>query len=143
MTTRRRSSALSTSRTHTPHARTDSQIDIRADDARLSATEIDEARPYAELWMGTHPAAPSAVLPGGELLGAWLARHPAARWAYGDAWRRCKKMAVVHLLSQRHADSFAPVRAAEAAALIAGASRGAEAGEAVELRELLYGYMCD
>ena len=58
--------------------------------ARLSAAEIDEARPYAELWMGTHPAAPSAVLPGGELLGAWLARHPAAlgpavaaRWAYG------------------------------------------------------------
>ncbi|KAF7074729.1 hypothetical protein CFC21_079558 [Triticum aestivum] len=59
---------------------------------------------------------------------------------YGDAWRRCKKMAVVHLLSQRRADSFAPVRAAEAAALVAGARRGAEAGEAVELRELLYGY---
>ena len=52
--------------------------------------DCDRARPYAELWMGTHPAAPSAVLPGGELLGAWLARHPAAlgpavaaRWA-GD-----------------------------------------------------------
>ncbi|KAF7027177.1 hypothetical protein CFC21_039241 [Triticum aestivum] len=60
--------------------------------ARLSgiAADPDPAVPYAELWMGTHPAAPSAVLPGGEPLGAWLARHPAAlgpavaaRWA-GD-----------------------------------------------------------
>ncbi|KAE8813794.1 Cytochrome P450 71A9 [Hordeum vulgare] len=59
---------------------------------------------------------------------------------YGDAWRRSKKMAVVHLLSQRRADSFAPVRAAEAAALVARVRRAAEAGEAVELRELLYGY---
>uniref|UniRef100_A0A453LE81 Uncharacterized protein n=2 Tax=Aegilops tauschii TaxID=37682 RepID=A0A453LE81_AEGTS len=59
---------------------------------------------------------------------------------YGDAWRRSKKMAVIHLLSPRRADSFAPVRAAEAAALVAGARRAAEAGEAVELRELLYAY---
>uniref|UniRef100_A0A8R7ULA9 Uncharacterized protein n=1 Tax=Triticum urartu TaxID=4572 RepID=A0A8R7ULA9_TRIUA len=50
---------------------------------------------------------------------------------YGDAWRRSKKMAVVHLLSQRRADSFA---------LVAGVRRAAEAGEAVELRGLLYGY---
>ncbi|KAK1631966.1 hypothetical protein QYE76_006281 [Lolium multiflorum] len=59
---------------------------------------------------------------------------------YGDAWRRSKKLAVVHLLSPRRADSFGPVRAAEAAALVAGVRRAAEAGEAVELRELLYGY---
>ncbi|KAF7066827.1 hypothetical protein CFC21_072761 [Triticum aestivum] len=59
---------------------------------------------------------------------------------YGDVWRRSKKMAVVHLLSQRRADSFAPMRAAEAAALVAGVRRAAEAGEAVELRGLLYGY---
>uniref|UniRef100_A0ACD5XZF8 Uncharacterized protein n=1 Tax=Avena sativa TaxID=4498 RepID=A0ACD5XZF8_AVESA len=59
---------------------------------------------------------------------------------YGDAWRRRKKMAVVHLLSPRRADSFGPVRAAEAAALVAAARRAAEAGEAVELRDLLYGY---
>ena len=60
--------------------------------ARLSgiAADPDPAVPYAELWMGTHPAAPSAVLPGGEPLGTWLARNPAAlgpavaaRWA-GD-----------------------------------------------------------
>ncbi|KAM0894147.1 hypothetical protein ACQ4PT_024650 [Festuca glaucescens] len=59
---------------------------------------------------------------------------------YGDAWRRRKKMAVVHLLSPRRADSFGPVRAAESAVLVAGARRAAEAGEAVELRDLLYGY---
>ncbi|XP_047051749.1 cytochrome P450 71A1-like [Lolium rigidum] len=59
---------------------------------------------------------------------------------YGDAWRRSKKLAVVHLLSPRRAASFGPVRAAEAAALVAGVRRAAEAGEAVELRELLYGY---
>ncbi|KAM0838270.1 hypothetical protein ACQ4PT_061098 [Festuca glaucescens] len=59
---------------------------------------------------------------------------------YGDAWRRSKKLAVVHLLSPRRANSFGPVRAAEAAALVAGARRAAEAGEAMELRGLLYGY---
>ncbi|CAM0952593.1 unnamed protein product [Alopecurus aequalis] len=60
---------------------------------------------------------------------------------YGDAWRRSKKMAVVHLLSPRRADSFAPVRAAEVAALVAGIRHAAAAGEgAVELRELLHEY---
>ncbi|CAM0952589.1 unnamed protein product [Alopecurus aequalis] len=59
---------------------------------------------------------------------------------YGDAWRRSKKLAVVHLLSPRRADSFGPVRSAEVAALVAGARRAAEAGEAVDLRELLYSY---
>lgn len=59
---------------------------------------------------------------------------------YGDRWRRGKKMAVVHLLSPRRADSFAPVRAAEVSALVAEIRRAAEAGEPVELREHLYGY---
>jgi len=59
---------------------------------------------------------------------------------YGEDWRRGKKAAVVHLLSPRRVASFAPVRAAEAAALVARARRAAEAREAVELRELLYGY---
>nr|BAK01916.1 predicted protein [Hordeum vulgare subsp. vulgare]BAK05197.1 predicted protein [Hordeum vulgare subsp. vulgare] len=59
---------------------------------------------------------------------------------YGDVWRRSKKIAVVHLLSPRRVDSFAPVRAVEVAALVAGARRGAEAGESVELRELLCAY---
>lgn len=59
---------------------------------------------------------------------------------YGDHWRRAKKVAVVHLLSQRRVDAFAPVRQAEAAALVARTRRAAEAGEAVQLKELLYGY---
>jgi cytochrome P450 len=59
---------------------------------------------------------------------------------YGESWRRGKKIAVVHLLSPRRVESFAPVRAAEVAALVARARRAAEAGEAVQLRELLYGY---
>ncbi|CAD6225226.1 unnamed protein product [Miscanthus lutarioriparius] len=61
-------------------------------------------------------------------------------WPYGDHWRRAKKVAVVHLLSQRRVDAFAPVRQAEAAALVARTRRAAEAGEAVQLKELLYGY---
>ncbi|VAH71449.1 unnamed protein product [Triticum turgidum subsp. durum] len=81
--------------------------------ARLSgiAADPDPAVPYAELWMGTHPAAPSAVLPGGEPLGAWLARHPAAlgpavaaRWA-GDLPFLFKVLSVAKPLSiQAHPD---------------------------------------
>jgi cytochrome P450 len=59
---------------------------------------------------------------------------------YGENWRRGKKIAVVHLLSPRRVESFAPVRVAEVAALVARTRRTAEAGEAVEMRELLYGY---
>ncbi|CAL4998711.1 unnamed protein product [Urochloa decumbens] len=59
---------------------------------------------------------------------------------YGEAWRRGKKVAVVHLLSPRRVSSFAAVRAAEAAALVARARAAADAGEAVDLRDLLYGY---
>ncbi|CAL5030393.1 unnamed protein product [Urochloa decumbens] len=59
---------------------------------------------------------------------------------YGEEWRRGKKAATVHLLSPRRVDSLAPVRAAEVAALVARARAAAEAGEAVELRALLYGY---
>ncbi|CAN6211492.1 unnamed protein product [Urochloa humidicola] len=59
---------------------------------------------------------------------------------YGESWRRGKKVAVVHLFSPRRVEAFAPVRAAEAAALVARARRAAVAGEALELRELLYGY---
>ncbi|KAL6846008.1 hypothetical protein ACP4OV_023456 [Aristida adscensionis] len=59
---------------------------------------------------------------------------------YGEQWRRGKKVAVVHLLSPRRVESFAPVRAAEAAALVARTRRDAAAGEAVALRDLLCGY---
>ncbi|WVZ72074.1 hypothetical protein U9M48_020589 [Paspalum notatum var. saurae] len=50
----------------------------------------DPARPYAELWMGTHPSGPSTLLHDGALLSDWLARNPdalgpavAARWRGG------------------------------------------------------------
>ncbi|CAN6166708.1 unnamed protein product [Urochloa humidicola] len=59
---------------------------------------------------------------------------------YGDHWRQAKRVVVVHLLSARRVDAFAPVRAAEAAALASRACCAAEAGEAVEVRELVYGY---
>ncbi|CAN6183692.1 unnamed protein product [Urochloa humidicola] len=59
--------------------------------ARLSAEESDDpTRPYAELWMGTHPTAPSSLLVDASLLGDWLARNPdalggpvGARWGGG------------------------------------------------------------
>lgn len=58
--------------------------------ARLADQDPDPARPYAELWMGTHPSGPSTLLDGGALLRDWLARNPdalgpavAARWG-GD-----------------------------------------------------------
>ena len=56
---------------------------------------------------------------------------------YGEHWRRAKKIAVVHLLSQRRVEAFAPVRQAEAAELVARTRRAAEAREAVVLKELL------
>uniref|UniRef100_K3YCN6 Cytochrome P450 71A1 n=1 Tax=Setaria italica TaxID=4555 RepID=K3YCN6_SETIT len=56
-----------------------------------------------------------------------FASRPRSMSAEKLIWRRGKKVAVVHLLSPRRVESFAPVRAAEA-------------GEAVELRRLLYGY---
>jgi hypothetical protein len=59
---------------------------------------------------------------------------------YGKHWRRAKKVAVVHLLSLRRVEALAPLRAAEAAALVSGVRRAADEGEAVELRRLLYGY---
>lgn len=62
---------------------------------------------------------------------------------FGEQWRRAKKTAVVHALSPRRVEAFAPVRAAEAAALVAATRRAADAaadGGAVELRDLLYSY---
>ena len=37
---------------------------------------VDEDKPYAELWMGTHPSGPSLVSPGGQLLSDWLKENP-------------------------------------------------------------------
>jgi hypothetical protein len=58
--------------------------------ARLADHNPDPARPYAELWMGTHPSGPSSLVDDGSLLRDWLARNHdalgpavAARWG-GD-----------------------------------------------------------
>lgn len=59
---------------------------------------------------------------------------------YGAHWRRARKVAVVHLLSPRRVEAFEPVRAREAAALVARVRRAAEAGEEVRVRELVCCY---
>ncbi len=49
--------------------------------AASGSVVVDELRPYAELWFGTHPSGPSRVsAPEGEvLLAGWLASHPEAQ----------------------------------------------------------------
>jgi mannose-6-phosphate isomerase len=37
---------------------------------------IDEAVPYAELWMGTHPNGASVLKGSGQELGHWIQTHP-------------------------------------------------------------------
>ncbi|RCV24468.1 hypothetical protein SETIT_5G087000v2 [Setaria italica] len=79
--------------------------------ARLADQDPDPARPYAELWMGTHPSGPSTLLDGGALLRDWLARNPdalgpavAARWG-GDLPFLFKVLSVAKALSiQAHPD---------------------------------------
>jgi mannose-6-phosphate isomerase len=40
------------------------------------AFTIDEAVPYAELWMGTHPNGASVLKGSGQELGLWIQTHP-------------------------------------------------------------------
>ncbi|KAG0700581.1 RmlC-like cupin domain-containing protein [Suillus ampliporus] len=47
-----------------------------ADGAGIPDFTIDESKPYAEMWMGTHPNAPTRVLSTGQLLSEHLAAHP-------------------------------------------------------------------
>ncbi|KAJ3513804.1 hypothetical protein NLJ89_g2746 [Agrocybe chaxingu] len=47
-----------------------------ADSSRVPGFTIDEASPYAELWMGTHPKSPSYVQSSGTTLSEHLAAHP-------------------------------------------------------------------
>merc|ERR1719313_2764390 len=44
--------------------------------ARLSGEGIDETKPYAELWMGTHPSGPSLVVDDSKSLEEHLKEHP-------------------------------------------------------------------
>lgn len=38
--------------------------------------QIEDATPYAELWMGTHPNGPSAIRETGQPLSAFIAENP-------------------------------------------------------------------
>ncbi|XP_066317288.1 mannose-6-phosphate isomerase 1 isoform X1 [Miscanthus floridulus] len=79
--------------------------------ARLADQNPDPARPYAELWMGTHPSGPSTLLGDGALLRDWLARNPdalgpavTAHWG-GDLPFLFKVLSVAKALSiQAHPD---------------------------------------
>ncbi|KAG2437253.1 hypothetical protein HXX76_005916 [Chlamydomonas incerta] len=46
--------------------------------ARANGNDVDESKPFAELWMGAHPNCPSKVAATGESLASVLAAHPAA-----------------------------------------------------------------
>jgi mannose-6-phosphate isomerase len=54
---------------------------------RNSGEEVDPARPYAELWMGTHPSGPSYVAGDEVSLKEWIAENPAILGErIGDKW---------------------------------------------------------
>lgn len=44
--------------------------------ARANNGSIDETKPFAELWMGTHSNCPSMVSASGDSLQAWIEAHP-------------------------------------------------------------------
>eukprot|EP00798_Chlamydomonas_sp_ICE-L_P007541 gene7541-690_t len=44
--------------------------------ARANGLEIDETKPFAELWMGTHPKGPSVVTSTGSSLQSWILEYP-------------------------------------------------------------------
>ncbi|RLM60366.1 mannose-6-phosphate isomerase 1 [Panicum miliaceum] len=54
--------------------------------ARFTNQDPDLARPYAQLWMGTHPSGPSTLLDDGELLRDWLMQKPDALGPAVAAW---------------------------------------------------------
>lgn len=50
--------------------------------AKANGIAIDESKPFAELWMGTHPSGPAVISGTNTTLRAWLDAHPEA---LGDA----------------------------------------------------------
>ncbi|KAI8467236.1 MAG: mannose-6-phosphate isomerase [Monoraphidium minutum] len=46
--------------------------------AKSNGVDIDESKPFAELWMGTHPSGPALIAGGGATLRSWLEAHPEA-----------------------------------------------------------------
>ncbi|KAI9511302.1 mannose-6-phosphate isomerase [Russula earlei] len=54
---------------------TSSKVAVFAQSAGISDFRVDESKPYAELWMGTHLKSPSLVLVSGETLASYLAKN--------------------------------------------------------------------
>jgi len=54
---------------------TSSKVAVYAQSAGISDFHVDESKPYAELWMGTHPKSPSLVLSSGESLASYLSKN--------------------------------------------------------------------
>ncbi|XP_037089240.1 mannose-6-phosphate isomerase-like [Pollicipes pollicipes] len=46
--------------------------------AAAQGLAVDEASPYAELWMGTHPSGPSVLAKSGQQLADWIRQNPSA-----------------------------------------------------------------
>ncbi|KAN0124351.1 mannose-6-phosphate isomerase [Russula decolorans] len=54
---------------------TSSKVAVFAQSAGISDFHVDESKPYAELWMGTHPKSPSLMLASGETLTSHLSKN--------------------------------------------------------------------
>ncbi|KAI9466559.1 mannose-6-phosphate isomerase, partial [Lactarius psammicola] len=52
-----------------------SKVSVFAKSAGLSNFSVDETKPYAELWMGTHPKSPSLISASGETLASYLSKN--------------------------------------------------------------------
>ncbi|KAH9037636.1 mannose-6-phosphate isomerase [Lactarius pseudohatsudake] len=52
-----------------------SKVAVFAQSAGLSDFRVDETKPYAELWMGTHPKSPSLISASGETLASYLSKN--------------------------------------------------------------------
>ncbi|KAI9448479.1 mannose-6-phosphate isomerase [Lactarius indigo] len=52
-----------------------SKVAVFAQSAGLSDFRVDETKPYAELWMGTHPKSPSLITASGETLASYLSEN--------------------------------------------------------------------
>ncbi|KAH8999542.1 mannose-6-phosphate isomerase, partial [Lactarius akahatsu] len=52
-----------------------SKVAVFAQSAGLSDFRVDETKPYAELWMGTHPKSPSFISASGETLASYLSKN--------------------------------------------------------------------
>ncbi|KAF8490981.1 mannose-6-phosphate isomerase [Russula emetica] len=54
---------------------TSSKVAVFAQSASIPDFYVNESKPYAELWMGTHPKSPSLMLASGETLTSYLSKN--------------------------------------------------------------------